>query len=81
MYGQAKRVIAKLGGAYSAARISGLEVSAIYRWTYPKERGGTEGLIPAASLARVIDAAAKEGIELTSEDLDPRLTADEELFS
>jgi hypothetical protein len=43
----ASNVIAKCGGAVRTAEIVGVKPPTVYRWTYPKERGGTGGLVPA----------------------------------
>lgn len=74
---QAKKIIGKFGGARRLARI--LETIGkprdpvnIYRWMYPKSRGGSDGIIPTAALPDVIAAARFEGIHISSEDLDPR---------
>lgn len=44
----ASRVIAKVGSPRAVADALGCDVSRVHRWTYPKERGGTGGEIPAA---------------------------------
>lgn len=66
---QAQRVIAKFGGVPALAKAAGLSLNSVYKWTYPKERGGTGGLIPADKLPVVLDAAAAAGIEITVDDL------------
>lgn len=42
----AQNVIAKCGGVKNVADICGTGRTAIYKWTYPKTRGGTGGTIP-----------------------------------
>jgi hypothetical protein len=74
---QACRIIKKFGGAEALAEALsnvGLERSKhnVYRWTYPREKGGTGGVIPTPSLPHVLLAARNEGILITREDLDPR---------
>lgn len=74
---QAERVLAKFGGA---RRLSALldhlgrskDPASIYKWTYPKERGGTGGVIPTSAWKDLILAARMEGILLTSDDMDCR---------
>lgn len=75
---QAVRVIEKFGGARRLAVIlktvdpeNSLNPSSIYRWTYPREKGGTGGVIPTAALPLLIRAARMEGLFLTPEDLYP----------
>lgn len=76
---QAQRVIAKFGGARQLAQaLSRLELGKrrdaanVYRWTYPKSKGGTGGLIPSSAMADVLEAARLDGVLLTAEDIDPR---------
>ncbi|SOD41341.1 hypothetical protein [Nitrosovibrio sp. Nv4] len=74
---QADRIIAKFGGARGLARaLQALgdthqlrSPAVIYRWTYPKTRGGTGGKIPSSALDAVIRAARLEGILITADDL------------
>lgn len=77
---QADRVIEKFGGVPKLAEALanvGLKKnkSSIYRWTYPVgEKSGTGGSIPTSSLKLVIAAARNEGVLLSPEDLDPRVS-------
>lgn len=78
-YSQAARIIAKFGNARGlAAAIArhtswkSIAPSNVYRWNYPKEKGGTGGIIPTASQPFVIEAARLEGVFITTEDWDPR---------
>lgn len=72
MFKQAEKIIAKFGGPAKMAAALECDVSAIYKWTYSKEKGGTDGLIPSSSMPVVLNAADVLGIELTPHDLDPR---------
>lgn len=72
MFTQAQKIIDKFGGAPRLASALRCDVSAIYKWNYPKEKGGTDGLVPSSTMPEVIRAADVLGIELSSEDLDPR---------
>lgn len=49
----------------------------MYRWTYPRNRHGTGGLIPAATIHVVLEAARMFGVELTAEDWYPRTVPDD----
>lgn len=69
MYNIAEQIIQKLGGAKRVADITGVDITRIYRWTYPKERGGTDGLIPTRHLSVLINAANADGIALTLSDI------------
>lgn len=68
---QADRVIEKFEGAPRLAELIGRDDSTVYRWTYPREKGGTGGVIPGNALVLVIRAAKQEGILLTDADLSP----------
>ena len=72
MHTQAQKIIDKFGGAPRLATALNCDVSAIYKWNYEKEKGGTDGLVPSSTMPAVLKAADVLGIELTSEDLDPR---------
>ncbi len=74
---QAERILRRFGGARRLAYILQTigrprNFSTIYKWTYPKERGGTGGFIPYTSWNDILAAARAEGILISSEDMDPR---------
>lgn len=72
---QAQRILDRFGGARKLARYYSdftgepLAPSVVYRWTYPQERGGTDGMIPGPRLQVIIRMAEFFGIDLTKEDL------------
>lgn len=68
---QAERIIDKFNGRYNLARLIGKQPSTIYRWTYPRSKGGTGGLIPNKDLPLIRKAAREQGIYLTEKDLYP----------
>lgn len=71
---QAHCVIEKCGGGDFSrgvaivAQITGVHSSRVHRWTYPKERGGTGGTIPAAHQQAILNGARERGIPLAPED-------------
>lgn len=77
---QAERVIAKFGGPYKLSKAVAalgdpaktLNPATVYRWLYPRNKGGTGGLVPTGSLPLVLEAARFDGIFLSTDDLDPR---------
>lgn len=78
MKSQAQRIIDKFGNPYrlsAALKRAGItrNATAIYKWTYPRSKGGTDGLIPTKALNEILAAARLEGIMLTQDDLDPRV--------
>lgn len=64
----AERIIAKFGGVKRLSKLTGLSENSIYKWTYPKDRGGTGGLIPSERQASVLQAARENAIEVQPED-------------
>lgn len=71
MHKQAQRIVDKFGGPRRLAYAAGLEPSRVYRWLYPKARGGTGGIIPSAAVAQVQQAALVANVDLTPEDWAP----------
>ncbi|UXS00813.1 hypothetical protein [Agrobacterium tumefaciens] len=63
----AKSVIAKIG-IERVSVVTGKHISRVYRWMYPKDRGGTGGIIPQADAFLLLDHAKSEGIQLSAED-------------
>lgn len=66
----ARTVIAKIG-VDKVAEITGKHVSRVYRWMYPKSRGGTGGFIPQGDVPGLLRHARENGIELSAEDFLP----------
>lgn len=76
---QVDRIVSKFGGwkaLWKALVTAGFErdLTALYRWSYPKEKGGAGGVVPTHSMHQVLEAARLEGVHLTTEDLDPRVS-------
>lgn len=77
---QAEAIIRRFGGPMALASAlakagTPRTPSAIYRWTYPKERGGSGGLVPTGAVMDVKRAATYAGITLRPEDWDPPIDA------
>jgi hypothetical protein len=76
---QAQRIINKFGGVKNfSVCLADLQKKCyhrhpanIYRWTYCREEGGTDGLVPAAMWPGIKEAARMQGIILTPEDTAP----------
>ena len=62
---QAERIVEICGGEEKLAELAGVHVTTVYRWTWPKKRGG---YIPARHYTRILEEARKRGIPLTPED-------------
>ena len=74
MYDIAQNIIHKFGGHRELADALGLDVSRVYRFTYEKERGGTDGLIPAPHQQTIIEKARELGKDITYSDFFPTPT-------
>jgi len=72
---QAERVIAKFGGARKLAKALALDPSTVYKWTYPREKQGTGGVVPNNKIPALLAAARAEGILFTPAELWPGETA------
>jgi len=69
MFDIAENIISKFGGASAVAEICDVDVTRVYRWTYPKgERHGTDGLIPSWHQHTLLYEAQNRGIDLTPND-------------
>lgn len=64
----AEVVIEKCGGVSVVAKLAGVHVSNVHRWTYPKAKGGTGGTVPSKKQRAILDGARKRGIKLTPDD-------------
>ncbi|WP_448952165.1 hypothetical protein [Labrys neptuniae] len=61
-------VIRKVGGVGIVSTITGRDVSRVYRWTYPKSLGGTDGFIPHEEALKLLKFAEEQGLDLTHAD-------------
>ncbi|AQX21152.1 hypothetical protein Bcsk_004940 [Bartonella sp. CDC_skunk] len=61
-------IIQYLGGASKVARILHKCKGAVYRITYPKKRGGSNGLFPATYQIQLLHYARKNNIDLRPDD-------------
>lgn len=71
----AKSVIAALGGVDKVSEITGKHVSRVYRWMYPKARGGTDGFIPQADAEKLLAHATREHLPVTADSFFRRAAA------
>lgn len=67
----AAHIIDKLGGVAKTAELTKRRKSVVYRWTYPKERGGTDGKIPSDVQQLLWGMSQRGEIDLTPEDFFP----------
>lgn len=85
---QAQVIISKFGGARELARTlkecsedpaDHYDASTIYRWMYPRSKGGTGGQIPADALRTLMKIARLSGVMLTTEEIYPHLVKESEV--
>lgn len=68
MLDPAKTVIEICGGPKAVAEMVGRTENRVRRWTYPrKDRGGSDGLIPADAQVKLLEEARRRGIDLRPE--------------
>jgi hypothetical protein len=53
-----------------------MSTQAVYKWMWPRSRGGTGGLIPAQKQIQLMIAAKQRGIILTKDDFFPKDATD-----
>lgn len=68
----AARIIDKCGGPAAVAKMLGIHQSRVYRWTYPTDRGGSNGVVPTKQQARLLQIAREQGIDLSPADFFPQ---------
>ena len=64
MRSAAEIVIAKCGGHGAVVDICNVHITRVYRWAYPREKGGSGGLIPSRHQVRLLEAARERGFKL-----------------
>lgn len=68
----AKTIIEICGGFDAVAEMVGRHQTRVRRWTYPRDKGGTGGLIPSDMQAPLLEAARKRGIKLKPDHFFPQ---------
>lgn len=66
-------IIEICGGISKVAEMTGRSEIRVRRWTYPKARGGTDGLIPSDCAKALMEEAPKRGIALRPEHFFPAI--------
>lgn len=64
----AARVIEKCGGHKAVSLLTGAKLSAVYRWTYARSKGGRGGEIPREPRAKLVEAARAGVVDLVASD-------------
>ncbi len=65
----AQTMIERFGGHEELAAALGVNVVQVYRWTYPKDRKGTDGRIPDRHFKTLLTEAKKRGIKIDPAEL------------
>lgn len=68
----ASTIIEICGGVGAVAEMTGRDPSRVHRWTYPKEKGGTNGLIPTDAAQDLMREARARRIPLKPEHFFPK---------
>ena len=68
MYNMAKNIHEKMGGTSVTAKATGVSLQTSYRWTYPKDKGGTDGVIPFQYHQKIYDFAVANDKPLDLDD-------------
>ena len=61
-------VIEKMGGHARVAQLRGIDESQVYRWTYPRSNGGTDGQVPTRHHRPLLEKARELGLPLEPAD-------------
>lgn len=64
----AQHIVDKCGGHSAVADMLGIHISRVYRWTYPRAKGGTDGAVPTQHQQALVDRARARGIRLAPAD-------------
>lgn len=59
----AKTIIEICGGVDAVAKLTGRDKSRVHRWAYPKEKGGSNGLIPSEVAVDLLAKAEHLGLK------------------
>lgn len=55
-------------GIKRVSEITGADPTRVYRWMRPKEKGGTDGIIPSKAQMRLFEHAKRENVPLSPAD-------------
>jgi hypothetical protein len=71
VYKSAEIIIKRFGGFKALAELLKMDRSSVQRWTYPRGRNGTGGIIPQKHHVELLKLAKKHGVRLAAEDFLP----------
>ncbi len=67
----ASSIINALGGPAIVARVAGVHRTRVFKWRWPRERGGTDGTIPSRHIPALLSYAKTHEIALSLNDFFP----------
>lgn len=67
----AATIIDRFGGPDVVQEITGASRTRVYRWTQPKAKGGTDGIIPFPQAVKLISHAKKHGLAINADSFLP----------
>jgi hypothetical protein len=67
----ANRIITALGGTGVVSRITGAHRTRVWKWTQPKHKGGTDGIIPIEHIRALIEHGETINVSLSADDFLP----------
>jgi len=68
----AASIISALGGPTAVADVVGIHRTRVSMWQAPRERGGTNGMIPYRHIEKLLSMARQQGVNIGPEDFMPR---------
>lgn len=63
----ASSIIKELGGATKVAEVTGVHRTGVWKWTQPKEAGGSAGMIPTKHIPKLLEFARENDLPITAE--------------
>jgi hypothetical protein len=57
-------IVTALGGNTAVADICGVSRATVWKWSQPRKKGGTGGVIPVEHAPKIVDAGKKIGLDI-----------------
>ena len=57
-------IVTALGGNTAVADICGVSRATVWKWSQPRKKGGTGGVIPVEHAPKIVDAGKKIGLDV-----------------
>jgi hypothetical protein len=69
----ASTIIKAFGGPGAVSAAAGVHRTRVWKWTQPREKGGTGGVIPHWHVRKLLEHASAKGIAITPADFAPTI--------